>query len=261
MTDKSVKKRDWLFGSLIVAGLGFMLLARPVVFTPQPAKVELAQLPDNVKTQLRQPSQTPVHGIDVSHYQGSIDWPAVAAANIDFAYVKATDGITYTDPAFDTNVASAAGTQLKLGAYHFFEADDDPQQQLANFLNAIKGKPLSLVPMVDVEVTDNQPASQIKRRLTQFLQQLEQATGCTPLIYSYRSFWQTNIGPDFNRYPFWLADYAAKPSPPEGVKNWQIWQYSEQGKVAGIEHPVDMDVVLDGAPRLAQLACDYQAAR
>ena len=148
-----------------------------------------------------------------------------------------------------------------MGPYHFFEAEDDPHKQLANFLNTIKKQSLSLTPMVDVELTQDQSAARIKSNLTVFLKQLEQATGCKPIIYSYSSFWQTNIGPGFDSYPFWLADYAKTPTPPVGIKNWQIWQYSQTGKIAGIEHSVDLDVVLGGKHQLDKLQCNYQAMR
>lgn len=251
------RKRDTVLGLTIVAGLAFVLLARPVIFAPVPVSAGVQEVPGYVKARLGAQSGKPVHGIDVSHYQGVIHWPVVAEAGLAFAYMKATDGATYQDPSFSTNIANAADTGLKLGAYHFFEADDEPQQQLANFLSTIRGKPLSLTPMVDVEVKDSQAVSELKQRLSLFLQQVKQATGCIPLVYSYSSFWQSDIGPQFNDYPFWLADYASKPTPPPGVKNWQIWQYSESGTVQGISAPVDMDVMVEGAAGLAQLACDY----
>lgn len=257
MSARERRRRNHLIGLLIVAGLAFILLARPVVFTPVPATATPHVVPDHVQAQLHgQPGEL-VHGIDVSHYQGVINWPKVAATRVVFAYMKATEGITYQDPSFNTNIAKASATKLKLGAYHFFEADDEPEQQLNNFLAVIRGKPLNLAPMVDVEVTDQQSAEELKQRLAVFLQQLKKATGCTPLIYSYRSFWQSDIGVQFNDYPFWLADYASKPSPPSGIANWLIWQYSESGTVAGINAPVDMDVMVDGKSSLRQIACKY----
>ena len=261
MANSTLKKPDLTIGILVLVAVAALVLARPLLFTSDTPSHQSAVVPDYVKQQLRHQPDTPMHGIDVSHYQGAINWDQVAKSDISFAYIKATDGSTFQDPSFSNNVSQASKTTLKLGPYHFFEANEKPQEQLTNFLDTIKHSPLSLTPMVDVELTHDQPAARIKNNLAIFLQQLEQATGCKPIIYSYSSFWQTNIGPGFDSYPFWLADYAKQPSPPPGVKNWQLWQYSQTGKVPGIEHSVDLDVVLDGKQQLDKLQCNYQAMR
>ncbi|WP_083330532.1 MULTISPECIES: glycoside hydrolase family 25 protein [Pseudoalteromonas] len=198
-----------------------------------------------------------VQGIDVSHDQGQVDWQQVAQSGIAFVYLKATDGITYTDPKYFDNLAAIKNTSLAVGAYHFFEAEDAPEQQLNNFLSRIKGKGLTLAPMVDVEITREQSAEQIKSRLHEFLTGLEQQLGCKPLVYSNSSLWQANIGPSFNDYPFWFAHYGDTMNPPEGLENIQIWQYSQTGTVAGINTLVDLDKVLDGKHALEALKCSY----
>ncbi len=86
-------------------------------------------------------TQTPLQGIDVSHYQGTIDWQKVAQAGIRFVFVKATQGITVVDPQFQTNWQEAKAAGLLRGAYHFFEPDDDPGQQAQNLLTALGGDP------------------------------------------------------------------------------------------------------------------------
>ncbi|MBD1581986.1 glycoside hydrolase family 25 protein [Pseudoalteromonas sp. S16_S37] len=197
------------------------------------------------------------HGIDVSHDQGQVDWQKVAQSGIKFVYLKATDGITYTDPKYFQNLEGVKATNLAVGAYHFFEPEDDPQAQLDNFLNHIEGKSLSLTPMIDVELQRSQSAAQIKARLQQFLTALEQRTGCKPLIYSYGSFWQANIGVEFNDYPFWFAEYNQTMQPPAKLKNIQIWQYSQKGSVPGVDTPVDLDKVLNEQQGLEALKCNY----
>ncbi|CAH9063954.1 hypothetical protein PSECIP111854_03327 [Pseudoalteromonas sp. CIP111854] len=198
-----------------------------------------------------------IHGIDVSHDQGQVNWHKVAQSGIQFVYLKATDGMTYTDPKYSDNLQGIQATNLAVGAYHFFEAEDDPQKQLAHFLAHIKGKGLTLTPMVDVELLRAQSAAQIKTRLNSFLTELEQQIGCKPLIYSYGSFWQANIGTGFNDYPFWFAQYNKTMQPPEKLKNIKIWQYSERGSVPGIDTPVDLDKVLDTEQGLEALKCNY----
>ncbi|NOU50461.1 hypothetical protein HG263_07880 [Pseudoalteromonas sp. JBTF-M23] len=198
-----------------------------------------------------------IHGIDVSHDQGKVDWQKVARSGIQFVYLKATDGITYTDPKYFQNLAGVKATHLEVGAYHFFEAEDDPKAQLDNFLRHIKGKSLTLTPMIDVELQRAQSATQIKARLQQFLTALEQQIGCKPLIYSYGSFWQVNIGTEFNHYPFWFAEYNQTMQAPSKLKNIQIWQYSQKGSVPGVDTPVDLDKILDEQQGLEALKCNY----
>ncbi|BDX05510.1 hypothetical protein MACH26_10310 [Planctobacterium marinum] len=202
-----------------------------------------------------------MEGIDVSHDQGEVNWSQVVGSGIQFVYHKATDGITWRDPMFDKNLQSLSALKVDIGAYHFFEAEDDPQKQAQNFLNTIKGKPLTLAPMVDVETTKNQTSGQIKQRLKTWLEVVQKATGCTPIIYSYKDFWQDNIDPQFNYYPFWLADYSATMDAPEGVENLIIWQYSETGQVPGIRGNVDRDRLLSGESGMTALRCTHEGQK
>lgn len=199
-----------------------------------------------------------MQGIDVSHDQGSIDWTKVATTQVAFVYHKASDGITWQDPMFSTNIAALNSLHLPAGPYHFFEPEDDALKQADNFLTSIRGHSLSLRPMVDVEITRNQSSDIIQAGLRQFLTKIKQATGCDAIIYSYKDFWEANIGPDFNDYDFWLADYSATMTPPAEVKNLKLWQYSDKGKIPGIKGDVDLDKLLDDGG-LATLMCDYKA--
>ncbi len=191
------------------------------------------------------PKRQKARGIDVSHDQGRVVWRDVIASGIDFVYLKASDGMTFLDPMFATNIQALIPHQILVGAYHFFEAGDDPHQQLNNFLRATKGHPLTLAPMVDVEVSRGVKPQVLQKRLRQFLSGVEQATGCTPVIYSYGDFWQTYIGDSFNHYPFWLADYSPEMIRPAGLQHIQLWQHSEQGRLPGIRGAVDLDKALE----------------
>ncbi|KUI97222.1 glycoside hydrolase family 25 protein [Vibrio sp. MEBiC08052] len=186
-----------------------------------------------------------VHGIDVSHDQGQVVWRDVIASGIDFVYLKASDGMTFLDPMFAANMQALMPHPILVGAYHFFEAGDDPHRQLHNFLRATQGHPLTLAPMVDVEVSRGVKPKVLQARLRQFLKGVEKATGCIPVIYSYGDFWQAYIGRSFNDYPFWLADYSAEISRPTGLQHIQLWQHSERGRLPGIRGAVDLDKALD----------------
>jgi lysozyme len=202
-----------------------------------------------------------IHGIDISHDQGKVDWAKVSATDVSFVYNKATDGMTYLDPKFNENM-SALSQQSKLlyGAYHFFEAEDDPDKQADNFLKSLLMYPIKLRPMVDVEVSKHQKSEVLKKRLQIFINKIEEKTGCAPIIYSYKSFWEQNIGQNFNKYVFWLADYSHKMEPPKHASNLQIWQYSESGVVDGISGPVDLDVIVNGEQGLQKILCTQKGA-
>ena len=182
-----------------------------------------------------------LNGIDVSHMQGAIDWQAVAQdpARIAFAYAKATEGVTYTDPAFAANYAAIKAAGLKRGAYHFFRPEDAVQPQVQNFLKALgTPQPDDLPPMLDVEVADGVSPQVLAAGVRQWLEQVSQALSCTPLIYTTAGFWNASVGDAalWNSYPLWIAEYTSSPQPilPAGATHYAFWQYSQSGKVAGI---------------------------
>ncbi|OUR97575.1 hypothetical protein A9Q81_12945 [Gammaproteobacteria bacterium 42_54_T18] len=104
-------------------------------------------------------------GIDVSHYQGVINWGKVARSDISFAYVKATGGETFTDPQFHNNWNLIRTTKIYRGAYHFFFAHDDPKKQADHFLSTIGDlREQDLPPMLDVEISDHESQKNIEKR-------------------------------------------------------------------------------------------------
>lgn len=198
----------------------------------------------------------PIHGIDVSYDQGYIDWEKVMQTDVRFVYLKATDGMTYIDPTFHRHMSILSNQEkLLYGAYHFFESEDDPEKQAKNYIQQVSAYSPILLPMVDVEVTKDQDPQEIKRRLKIFIDKVHHATGCLPVIFSYRSFWDLDIGPSFDRHVFWLSDYAKKMDVPGRVKKLTLWQYSEEGTVNGISGPVDLDVIISGEDGLTEVLC------
>jgi len=196
-----------------------------------------------------------VQGIDVSHFQGVVDWQTVAQAGVAFAFAKATDGITYVDPQLATNWAGIRSAGLLRGAYHFFEANDDATLQAEHFLSTVQLAPGDLPPVLDVEVTGGVSDAQLWSGVSTWLQVVEQATGRQPILYVAPTFWSSH-SPDLTltRYPLWLADYAAQPTLPEGWTSWLFWQHSETGSVAGVTGAVDLDVFSGTAQQLQELA-------
>lgn len=196
-----------------------------------------------------------VQGIDVSHFQGTVDWRQVAQAGMSFAFAKATEGITYLDPQFTNNWSGIQAAGLLRGAYHFFEANDDATAQAKQFLSKVQLGAGDLPPVLDVETTAGVGNSQIWTGVATWLQVVEQETGRQPILYTAPGFWNGHQ-PDLTltRYPLWLADYATQPTLPDGWTSWLFWQHSQSGTVSGVTGSVDLDVFSGTLPQLHKLA-------
>jgi lysozyme len=179
-----------------------------------------------------------VRGIDVSHWQGAIDWRAVEAGGIAFAFAKATEGATHTDPAFAANWAGMGGTRIIRGAYHFFRPQTDPAAQAAHFLRTVQLGASDLPPALDVEVTDGVDRATLVGRVLAWLDAVEQGTGKRPIVYTYQNFHDTHLAGSLAGYPLWIARYGGTPP---SVPGWRFWQYSDAGSVSGIPAAVDLD--------------------
>jgi lysozyme len=192
-------------------------------------------------------------GIDVSHFQGEVDWDAVAAAGVRFAFIKATEGLEDVDPRFASNWEGSRAAGLLRGAYHFLHPNLDARQQAAHFLAVVALDDDALPPALDVEVTNGVAPAALTACIRTWLGTVEAALGCKPVVYTDPSFWRTNVGADLGAYPLWLACYAATPEIPASWPSWTFWQHSQSGTVSGIAGPVDLDtcrLTLDGLRQL-----------
>jgi len=200
-----------------------------------------------------------IAGIDLSHHNGSVDLGKVAAAGVAFAYLKASEGKFTKDPLYATNYAACNQNQILRGAYHFFYPQLDAKAQASNFLSVVQPLgPGDLPPVLDVEVSGEQSPSAIAAAIQQWLDSVQQALDCTPMIYTSASFWNAALGgtSTFAGYPLWVAHYTSKPAPniPTGFTDFLFWQYSESGSVPGITGDVDTDWFKGSATDLNQLA-------
>lgn len=200
-----------------------------------------------------------LQGIDVSHYDGSIHWVAVAGDSCAplFAYLKATEGGTMVDRQYRTNRAGAAAAGLLQGAYHCFAPEVPVADQVANFCNTVGSVQGQLPPILDVEQSGlSEP--DYAAAVMQWLQQTGAKLGCTPGIYTYASFWENNVGSfaPFLAHPLWIAEYTSKPSPhvPQGA-SYTFWQYSSTGAVNGISGSVAMNRYAGSPAQLKALLC------
>ena len=191
-----------------------------------------------------------ISGIDVSHWQGAIDWPVVAQSGVKFMFCKATEGIFYNDRSFLSNVTGAKSAGLKVGAYHFYEPSAPGDQQAKAFLDAVIGLALDLPPVVDVEKWDAKfllPGN--KKKFTDsvhsWLVSVQAKLKTVPMVYTRSSYWDNAIGVAGweKQYPLWVAHYTTAPKPmiPKAWDTYLFWQHSSKGTVPGIAGPVDLD--------------------
>ncbi len=186
-----------------------------------------------------------VKGIDISHYQSVIDWGTVAKSGVQFAFIKATDGVSRIDPRFRRNWQSAHLNGLRRGAYHFFRAEQDSERQAHAFLGMLKGDPGELPPVLDFEVLAGVTAEEGCSRAMVWMSSVEAAVGRKPILYTGPAFWRLAMKdtPIFANFPLWIAHYTARPEPslPTAWGRYTFWQFSEKGSIPGINGPVDVN--------------------
>ena len=199
-----------------------------------------------------------VNGVDVSHFQGQVDWQKVKADSISYVYLKATDGITYTDPKYIDNSSELYKVGLAFGSYHFFEPDDDPIDQAKHYISVTSQQKDILRPVLDVEISRGKTPQEISESVAKWLSYVEEDLNCQPIIYTYASYWEEFLGDDFTEYDLWLADYASTPNPPKNKQDWLMWQYSQKGKVNGISGMVDRDYLQTNNGNLSSITCAHR---
>lgn len=184
-----------------------------------------------------------ISGIDVSHFQGTIDWQAVQRTGIDFAYAKATQGPTWSDPLFQENIQGMKAAKIPYGAYHYFEAGQEGQAQAEHFLNVIDPSDSEMLPpTLDLEVS-SVSAETLLPEVKTWLDLVGEQVGVQPIIYTNARFWDTHVSTSFGQdYALWIANYEVEePAIPQAWNDWTIWQYSAKGLISGIQGDVDLD--------------------
>ncbi|MBS2030181.1 MAG: hypothetical protein JST54_19920 [Deltaproteobacteria bacterium] len=227
-------KRAWLLAALVVAGCG-----RP---ERDPAFDPTSTSTDQALTVCA--AGTTVPGIDVSHWDGTINWPQVADGGQTFVFMKATEGTGFTDPQFATNWQGAKAAGVARGAYHFFHSNMDPIQQ-ADFFLSVAGNDFShdLPPMLDLEVTDNSTSAVVASTALAWLQHVQEQTGRAPVVYTSARF-MTSIGnpSGFEAYPLFVANWQVTcPNVPTPWTNWVFWQSTDAETVPGISGTGNVD--------------------
>lgn len=215
------------------------------------ATVLLAILFYNGVFHLNNPSlnEYPVRGIDVSSYQGEINWRILASQGISFAFIKATEGSSHTDRNFLVNYEQACETLLRVGAYHFFSYDSPGETQANNFIGVVYPSENMLPPVVDVEFYGDKEANLPDIAATQMelevlLGMLEEHYGLKPVIYATEKSYSLYIAGEFEEYDIWIRNVFTQPSLSDS-REWTFWQYSAREQLhgySGDERFIDMNV-------------------
>jgi lysozyme len=197
-------------------------------------------------------------GIDVASYQGYPDWDTVVGSTgISFAFTKATEGTTYTNPTFDYNWAWMAYEGLYRGAYHYGRPAYDARAQADYFVDVVQPQSGDLQMCLDLETTDGRSPAQVWAWTQAFIDEIYQLTGAPGIIYTGYYFWRDQVGnpADNLNCPLWLAAYVSDPNPyvPRAWSTWSFWQYTSSGSVPGISGAVDLDLFNGSLDRLALL--------
>ncbi|MFF1838030.1 GH25 family lysozyme [Streptomyces sp. NPDC058231] len=203
-------------------------------------------------------------GIDVSHYQGTINWASVKSAGIQFAYIKATESTTYKDPNFSANYLHAYNANVIRGAYHFARPNLSTGAAQATYFAANGGAwsrdNLTLPGMLDLEGgCYDKSASAMQTWILDFYNTYKAKTGRDVVIYTSPSWWSSctgGWGGMSARSPLFVANWtsASSPSIPAGFPYWTFWQYTDSGQVGGISGAVDRDRFSGDSSRLLALA-------
>lgn len=193
------------------------------------------------------PANYSIHGIDVSHHQGTVDWEKVATASdangarVQFVFVKATQGKSHLDRKFRHNFRKAQQYGLVRGAYHYFSPGISGDEQAHHFINNVPLEKGDLPPVLDVEVLGRLKPETLRREVLEWLEMMEKRFGTPPIIYTYLTFKKNYLNtPEFERYPFWIAHYKVKKLRYKGA--WDFWQHTEEGCIDGITGMVDFNV-------------------
>ncbi len=185
-----------------------------------------------------------IEGVDVSHWQGDIDWNQVYQDGYRFAFVKATEGTNYVDSKFEDNMNNGSSAGLYMGAYHFAHPDSNSANNEADFFISVITPYLKngyLVPVLDLEDGSSLGKSALSQWVNDFMNRIYEKTGLTGIVYTNSNYANNYLDSSVTQWPLWIANYGVS-EPNTGVWNsWYFWQYDDKGSVSGISGDVDLD--------------------
>ena len=194
------------------------------------------------------PSAYPVHGIDLSKFQTSVDWENARANGVNFAFIKATEGGDQTDPLFDSHWQNAGRAGVARGAYHFYYHCRPASEQARWFISHVPRTPGALPPVLDMEWTPRSPTCRTRRapetiraEAKVFLDAIAKHYKTKPILYTAIDFYEDNELWRLENTEFWLRSTAAHPRDLYTDQPWTFWQYTSTGRATGIEGPLDLN--------------------
>lgn len=193
------------------------------------------------------PAGYEIHGIDISHYQGDIDWKQLKNAMIQdcplrFVMIKATEGTSRLDDNFNDNFYNAKKYELIRGAYHFWSNKSTARKQAYYYLKQVHLEDGDLPPILDVEhKPKDKSIEKFQQEVLTWLHIVEDKYHVKPIIYTYYKFKDTYLSaPVFDDYPYWIAHYYVDKVEYKGA--WKFWQHTDAGQLPGIKGFVDFNV-------------------
>lgn len=188
-----------------------------------------------------------VHGVDVSRYQGGVDWDAARRAGVSFAFLKATEGADHSDPAFRTYWAQTRAAGIPRGAYHFYYFCRSGAEQAAWFIANVPRERGALPPVLDLEWNHasrsckHRPSpAEVQREVNTFISMVSRHYGQRPIIYTTVDFYHETGVRRINA-EFWLRSVADHPRQTYPGQNWTFWQYTGTGTAPGFQGNVDLN--------------------
>ena len=191
------------------------------------------------------PAGYSMHGIDVSHYQGDINWKMLEQTRqgkfpVQFIFMKATEGGDFSDDKFVANFDSAKAHGFIRGAYHFYNPKTDADKQADFFIRSVKLEPGDLPPVLDIE-KKGKDVKKLQQDLKIWLRKVESHYGVKPIIYASYKFKTKYLNDSiFDTYPYWIAHYYVDSVRYQG--EWKFWQHTDVGTLPGIDEKVDLNV-------------------
>ncbi len=197
----------------------------------------------------KHPHQHDIHGIDVSKWNGDIDWQAAKKSGVAFAFIKATEGKDRIDSGFEQNWRGAAAAGLPHAPYHFYYFCSTPEDQADWFIRNVPKAAVRLPPVLDVEWNHASPTCKlrpppatVRAAMQRFMDRIEAHYGKRPIIYTTVDFHRDNLVGHFDDYHFWVRSTAQHPEGIYATRRWAFWQYTATGVVPGVQGNTDINV-------------------
>lgn len=197
----------------------------------------------------RTPHHHPVHGIDVSKWNGDIDWQKAKASGVSFVFMKATEGKDVVDSKFHQNWRGARAAGLPYAPYHFYYFCSTADEQADWFIRNVPKEAVYLPPVLDAEWNGHSRTCKYRpskvtavAELQRFMDRLEAHYGKRPIIYTTVDFHRDILVGEFKNYHFWLRSVANHPTKVYDDRRWAFWQYTSTGVVPGVPGATDINV-------------------